>query len=534
MTDFRLSSFGGGGGGGGSEFIHIPSKDPDFSVAIPLKLPQSIDTDNDFACSGVQTLGTNVPNKGVQLLDCNEFDVAAAGAQLLLKPGITVIRCNDFNIASTGDGIMGMNGFYNKYGNGRLYSNNVGFDDNSDSSSSIIVVLCETATITDNVNLSASNQADFETIVDQETENGHSSVSYGTIKRSISDGTYFYTIEQNYLIGYAINQDGSLTYAGEYNFGSSPGNSLYYDSAIDRIFIARGTSQVWCLSFNGTTFSTHGSCNANSSNTNGVWGDGTYIYVASEGSNGGLYAFTHNGTSWSSSIDFEADGSGGFQDVCGDGTYIYVAAANDGVNAYTFNGTSFTTGGNRDDGGTYDAITCGGGNIYCALDSTSVKKYTYNGSSFTLVGSLSGTADEDYVEYDTNLDHVYAWDNDEWRAFDSSGTLVKAVTGISNLRSIYADHPTHLYLVFNDRIDCISKGYNGKGGELHVYAKTSITNTAGTINVSGGTNGYKGKIVLHAPSVNTTGATHTNTGLYGSPFGADDDIVIKTDNPFLS
>lgn len=537
MTINHSQIIGGGGAAANAARVFIPSQTEEFNLDIPHALPQAVATSVDFATSGVLPFGKNGNNQ-VNRIDCNDFSVPSGANQLVTKPGVHLIRCTGaFTVDAASDGIMGTNGQIIKQGNGRNYGNSQKYFSNTDSNANIVVVHCNSATISNDINLSASNQADFLTIAGSTSEVGTvRTPSYNDVRHLASDGQFLFVLDQTFIVAYEINPDGTLTFAGERNESKS-GKSVYYDSNVDRIFVPYGTSQVFAYEFDGSTFTTRGSCNTSGSSTNSVTGDGTFIYVVSEGTNGGLYGFTHNGSSWSASLGFQADGAPGFFDVATDGTTIFVAARTDGIAGFTFNGTTFTAAGTRDDGGDYTSVAVGGGSVYAALTSVSAKRYTHSGTTFTLVESVSGSNNETRVDYDAGLDMVHVSNGSEWIVVDQSNTRIANVTGgLSGLRGIFVSNPTHVFLAAvpgsNNRVESRSKGFNGKGGEFHVYAESTITFDAGTINTSGGDLGFKGKIVLHAPTVTTTGGTLTNTGLLGSPLGAGDDIIIKQDDPF--
>jgi len=89
-------------------------------------------------------------------------------------------------------------------------------------------------------------------------------------------------------------------------------------------------------------------------------------------------------------IDAQFDGDVGddyYYGVWGDGDYIYCTCYSGGVRAYTFNGSTFTLAGSKDDGDDYYEVWGDGTYIYCACGGSGVRAYTFNGSTFTLAGS---------------------------------------------------------------------------------------------------------------------------------------------------
>ena len=82
---------------------------------------------------------------------------------------------------------------------------------------------------------------------------------------------------------------------------------------------------------------------AGSPDKKGIWGDGSYIYLCRSGS--GIQAYTFDGVSFSwVSSDYDSVGGGSckYVYVIGHNGYIFVAAGDGGIKAYTFNGVSFS------------------------------------------------------------------------------------------------------------------------------------------------------------------------------------------------
>ena len=162
----------------------------------------------------------------------------------------------------------------------------------------------------------------------------------------------------------------------------------------------------------------------------GVWGYGTYIYVAN-GSDG-LRAYTFNGTTitLAGSID---DGDVGHDAgaVWGDGTYIYLANGPDGLRAYTFNGTTFTLASHIDSGGSAEGVWGNGTYIYLANDGET-RAYTFSGTVFSSVGSIAAVGSATNVWGDGT--YIYISDyTDGLKAYTFNGTTFTLRGSINDL-----------------------------------------------------------------------------------------------------
>jgi len=150
---------------------------------------------------------------------------------------------------------------------------------------------------------------------------------------------------------------------------------------------------------------------------NGLYGDGTYIYITQF--ENGLFAYTFNGTDLIEvgSIDEVVSPAQG-RGIYGDGTYIYMAKGSGGIVAYTFNGTDFSNVGSRDDGTTYN-IWVNGSYIYAANSGSGLYVYSFDGSTFTVEDSIddggsaifvSGTTDYIYIANYADGVRAYTFD----------------------------------------------------------------------------------------------------------------------------
>jgi Uncharacterized conserved protein len=124
---------------------------------------------------------------------------------------------------------------------------------------------------------------------------------------------------------------------------------------------------------------------ANSTASRGVWGDGTYIYVAD--GVGGLDVYRFDGTTLTLKATNTTNAIGA-RNACGDGTYIYVAADGNGLQAYTFDGTTLTyKASDTANAGAAKDVWCDGTYVYVASITKGIAAFTFNGTSFTLIAS---------------------------------------------------------------------------------------------------------------------------------------------------
>jgi hypothetical protein len=170
----------------------------------------------------------------------------------------------------------------------------------------------------------------------------------------------------------AVWGDGTYIYLGQ--TGMAPNDLLL-------AFTFNETTHVWTLKSNSTTHTT--------GDVTSIWGDGTYVYFA-EGTTG-IEAWTFNGTTWTLNGSYSTTMSSNW--VWGDGTYIYVGDGTNGVKAFTFNGSAFTLRGTYTTSGiTANAVWGDGTYIYVAdSGKNKLRALSFNGTTFTLSGSISTT-----------------------------------------------------------------------------------------------------------------------------------------------
>jgi len=198
------------------------------------------------------------------------------------------------------------------------------------------------------------------------------------------------------------------------------------------------------------------------SEAQGVWCDGTYVYLAN--SSGGLRAYTFDGSSFTGTGNIDDGGTA--WDVCGDGTYIYLANHTDGLRAYTYNGSSFTNVGSIDDGDFAYGVWCDGTYIYLANGSGGLNAYTFNGSTFTNVGHI----DDGGTAWGVWSDGTYIYlanGSDGLRAYTFNGSAFTGAGNIDNggvANDVFGDG-TYIYLA------------NGSDGlRAYTYNGSAFTN----------------------------------------------------------
>jgi hypothetical protein len=192
------------------------------------------------------------------------------------------------------------------------------------------------------------------------------------------------------------------------------------------IYLANGSDGLRAYDFNGTKLTNVGNID-NGGGGDNVWGDGTYIYLAN--GTDGLRAYTFNGTTFTNVGHIDNGDSG--SDVWGDGNYIYLANYTGGIRAYDFNGTAFTSVGYIDNGGEARGVWGDGNHIYLANGTDGLRAYTFNGTTFTSVGYIDNGGDARGVWGDGN--YIYTTNyGGGLKAYTFNGTAFTNVGNIDN------------------------------------------------------------------------------------------------------
>lgn len=164
-------------------------------------------------------------------------------------------------------------------------------------------------------------------------------------------------------------------------------------------------------------------------NNSGIWGDGTYIYMGQISAGGILWAYTFNETThvWTLKSGTTTTTTGAVYGITGDGTYIYVAEGSSGLQAYTFNGTTFTLKGSYSTSMNAQALWYQGGYLFVADDTNGIKAFSFNGTTFTLKATNKPSGTEiDSIWGDGTT--IYAGDSGagKLRAYTFNGTAFAA------------------------------------------------------------------------------------------------------------
>ena len=171
-------------------------------------------------------------------------------------------------------------------------------------------------------------------------------------------------------------------------------NGLYYDGTY--IYIARSVTGLSVYSFNGTGLTLLDTDDDSAGvDFNGVTGYGSYIFVTSSNfpnaaKYNGLYAYSFNGTTLTkiTEITQSQGGDDTYGDVNTDGTYIYVSRLYKGFDAYSFNGSTFTY---KDNNQTYLSLNgdvlCSGGYIY-VTGTNGISAFSFNGTTISGITTI--------------------------------------------------------------------------------------------------------------------------------------------------
>lgn len=160
----------------------------------------------------------------------------------------------------------------------------------------------------------------------------------GGIYHSVhGDGTYIYVAANAYgLLAYS-QSSGILSYINRVDVGTVEGVWCQ-----DGYIYAAWGDAIRSYTFNGSAFSSPVDAEAIDDDGKDIWGDGTYIYLASKAgddSTGNLRVYSVSSGDMTLAATSETFLSSAL-DVWGDGTYIYVANSTYGLRAYTWDGST--------------------------------------------------------------------------------------------------------------------------------------------------------------------------------------------------
>jgi hypothetical protein len=225
-------------------------------------------------------------------------------------------------------------------------------------------------------------------------------------------------------------------------------------------------------SFNGASLTYKTTNTTNSTDARGVWGDGTYIYVADNA--GGLDVYSFNGTSLTY-ITSDTTHSTSAYGVWGDGTYIYVADWLGGIDAYTFNGTSLTYKATNTTNSDRAQKIWGDGTYIYVANYTRVGVFSFNGMAFTYI-----TTD---ATHSTGANGVWG-----------DGTYIYVADGAGGL-DVYSFNGTSLTYITSDTTYTNVESVWGDGTYIYAVDYTGVT-IAYTFN--GTSLNFKGKDTAHS------------------------------------
>jgi hypothetical protein len=255
----------------------------------------------------------------------------------------------------------------------------------------------------------------------------------------------------------AVSTDGNFIYAARGNYGlashsvDGSGNLTLIDR--DDQFVGGTYSDIWIGTMGGTEHIFVGGAALLSYSVDvlgnltfidsddqgasyaGMWGDGTYLYVAVYGS--GMMTYSVDGLGNLTHLH-TLDNGGTYYDMWGDGTFVFVANDSLGVRCYEPD-----AGGNLiyrhrlDNGGNYKAVWSDGNFIYCACGSGGLKTYSVNGSGiFTFI-------DSDYQGQ--SYDDVWGDGTYIYCACNSGGIRSYEVDGSGYLTHLNTDYQGGIY-----------------------------------------------------------------------------------------
>jgi len=282
-----------------------------------------------------------------------------------------------------------------------------------------------------------------------------------------TDDTYIYTVTDTGKVeAYSLNQSTGAMALITTRTGAGSKGILAYGGYI---YFA-STSTVYSVTFDGSSFSDvdNESLGGTASEITGLWHDGTYLHVLGRGGTLGIMAFLTTSGSFGTVINnIVPTGDVGY-DIGGDGTNLYVADEANGVEAFSFDGSNYSTVGSIDDGGNYKGVHCYGSRIYC---SSSAGMFTY------VINS--GTFSESQSSQNTDINGIgcFADSNGVLNARSGAGLSAYSFTNtdtailVANVNA--SNESTGLWIGYIDR-DFYDELYSPTAG-FYAYDKTPLT-----------------------------------------------------------
>ena len=144
------------------------------------------------------------------------------------------------------------------------------------------------------------------------------------------------------------------------------------------IYLANGLVGIHSYSVDGSGNLTHIDSDNPGGFSLGVWGDGSFIYLANEG--GGIHSYSVDGSGNLTHIDSDDQGDLAY-DVWGDGSFIYLANRGGGIHSYSVDGSGNLTHIDSDNPGDLAYGVWGDGSfIYLANWEGGIHSYSVDGS----------------------------------------------------------------------------------------------------------------------------------------------------------
>jgi hypothetical protein len=219
--------------------------------------------------------------------------------------------------------------------------------------------------------------------------------------------------------------------------------------------------------------------NPAAANMNCVETDGTYLYVGDD--TGNLYALTWDGSSYTL-VQTLAVGST-IRALRYDGTYLHVgfdtALANN-LRAYTFDGANFSLEAQADDLFDVYCIYYDGTYIYTGDNSGRVDAYSFNGTTYSHIDDLGIGGANPVVDITGDGTYLYAVDDngDDLHAMSFDGITLNSldIVGLGNEVNCVCVHNGYV-IVGMDAIGGDIRAYTFDGVNLAVEDTYALNNT---------------------------------------------------------
>ena len=205
-----------------------------------------------------------------------------------------------------------------------------------------------------------------------------------------TDGTYLYVATSSAIVSYTVDGGGNLTYVNRFLLSVY---DIWYDGTF--IYAPDWASGLRVLSPNGDGTLTYIGKDDQGGTYESIWGDGTYLYVASGGVTGGkgLLVYTADGAGNLTLVDSDLQYLRSYQAVWGESGFVFSACGTNGILSYTVDGSGILT--YRDEhfaGGIYNGVWSDGSYIYVTAPSTNGGLIVYEVEGFGSSSSSSSSS----------------------------------------------------------------------------------------------------------------------------------------------